>query len=118
MRKLMILALLAALAALGGGSLATAQSPLPNRSPVHVNSEPEFRDEADCHAYYQGYYFDPDESDEWTQLAIERCVAKLGQPEPTPEPTVCERPGWWQMAPWMGVYPLWTDGTSFCVEGR
>jgi hypothetical protein len=34
------------------------------------------------------------------------------------EQTTCAQPGWWQMPPWMGRYPLWTDGTRYCVEGK
>jgi len=30
----------------------------------------------------------------------------------------CPRSGWWQAAPWMGQYELWTDGAGYCVGKR
>lgn len=34
-----------------------------------------------------------------------------------PTPQTCDRPGWHRIADWMGLYPLWTDDSRYCVEG-
>lgn len=34
---------------------------------------------------------------------------------PTPEPTP-DTGNWWRIDDWMGEYPLWTNGTLYCVE--
>jgi hypothetical protein len=52
-------------------------SPLATPTPICCYSEPELDTEAKCHRYWQEYYFDPDESDPWTQYAIEGCVNEL-----------------------------------------
>jgi len=39
-------------------------------------------------------------------------------PRPTPAPPGCDRPGWQRIADWMGLYPLWTDGSAYCVGER
>jgi hypothetical protein len=65
-------------------------SPLATPTPICCYSEPVLDTEEKCHRYWQAYYFDPDESDPWTQYAIERCVGELidssTDAEPTPTP--------------------------------
>lgn len=34
---------------------------------------------------------------------------------PTPAPTP-DTGNWWRIDDWMGEYPLWTNGTLYCVE--
>lgn len=51
-------------------------------------------------------------------IATARAQATLdagGTIPPTPTAVPCPRPGMWETDPWMGVYPLWTDGTNYCV---
>lgn len=45
--------------------------------------------------------------------ADEQCVPAT--PTPTVESGCCE--GWWQIELWMGMYPLWTNGVDYYVEG-
>jgi len=35
--------------------------------------------------------------------------------DPRPATIACPRAGMWQTDAWMGQYPLWTDGTRYCV---
>lgn len=43
--------------------------------------------------------------------ADEQCVPGTS----TLEPGCCD--GWWRIELWMGVYPLWTNGADYYVEG-
>ena len=108
MRKLAVLAV--ALTVLMGSTHTMAQySPLPTRSPLPSLEECYAR----CDVDFSG---------------IHRCLCrrsvrcKLGletacQPDDyRAECYPCPRPGMWRMSDWMGAYPLWTDGHSYCVE--
>jgi hypothetical protein len=62
-------------------------SPLATPTPICCYSEPVLDTEEKCHLYWQEYYFDPDESDPWTQYAIEGCVGELIVSNTDVEPT-------------------------------
>jgi len=62
-------------------------SPLATPTPICCYSEPVLDTEEKCHRYWQEYYFDSDESDPWTQYAIEGCVSKLIVNSTDAEPT-------------------------------
>ena len=117
MKKLLLLAMLALLGAFAArGRIEALTSPI---SPVHP---PGLQDcpracienligvgYPTCNAWCVDTY-DLD-------LAAE-LVSPHVPPRPTPAPPGCERPGWYRISDWMGIYPLWTDGAGYCLEGR
>lgn len=105
MRKLAILATVAVGISLiiGFAAPITAQSPLPFQSYVEectqrcLVSDREW-DEDICRRACQG------------EIVVTSPVSSQEKD--------CSHPGWRRMSDWMGKYPLWTDGDSYCVEGK
>jgi len=117
-KSIIILSVLAVLcvALLWGPSGSQAQySPLPLRSPLPSLEE--------CYATCAGA------SDPCLCRRSCRCKlgletacspadarAECGSPHvDAPAAPTCPRPGWTRLADWMGRYPLWTDGTHYCI---
>lgn len=95
---------------------AIAQSPLPGRSPMHP---PGLQDcpvacieniigvgHPTCNAWCVKTY------------SLDIAAEYISPRQQTARVSECPRFGWWQTAPWMGQYELWTDGAGYCVGRR
>ena len=99
MRQLALLTIAALILVLlwGATNITTAQSPLPARSPIK-----------------------PPGLDDCPVACIESIIAAehISPRRPVVSIPECPRSGWWQIAPWMGQYELWTDGAGYCIGRR
>ena len=115
MRRLLILGCFAALLlmVMGTGTMAF-DSPLPLRSPLRTPyPTTSCQEERDClFICMVAERRDPDG-------CYAACIPEdSALSTPTWQRSFCDRPGWQRIADWMGLYPLWTDGSAYCVGER
>jgi len=125
MKTLAILALCAlALTLLSSGAATSAaqsplpvQSPLPARSPIHPPGLKDCPRACIENVIGVGYPTCNAWCVETHDLDIAPEYISPRRATPTPLPASCDRSGWHRVDDWMGIYPLWTNGASYCVEG-
>ena len=100
----------------GATNITTAQSPLPARSPI----KPPGLDDCPVACIESIIGVDHPACNAWCveTYSLDVAAEYISPRRPVVAIPECPHSGWWQVAPWMGQYELWTDGAGYCIGRR